>query len=132
MGVPLMAYAVEDSCPDCAKEGTLNSIRNTLDQKPTGVTRTENNLYIKGEQTISGAYDTFSQRISHNNIFTAVTGYLTFELDSGSCPSWQVYAWVFYVRFDQFCGDLMTSLFPVIRGLIYFAASFVAFRWAFL
>ncbi len=60
-----------------------------------------------------------------NNFFSVHVGV-------ANCPTWRVDTWVFHFDIDQFCSPIMSSIWVLIRAVLLAAASFLAFRWAFL
>lgn len=128
-----MAYA-DDGCPDCAKEATQQQILDKLKEKPPDVEdHSPDGLYKKNDElTYSKVFGQFSQRLGAAPILNAIGSYLSYGAAASTCPTFAVNAWVFYLYMDQFCSELMMSMWPMIRLLVLFLFGWISFRWALL
>jgi hypothetical protein len=122
----------EDSCPECAKDETLQGISKQLSKQTNLDARKGSDLYSLGQESYSSIFTLFRVRVSASPSFLFVNNFFTLGDISGSCPVYDFNAWVFYMRMDQFCGDVMNAIWPVIRILILFGFSLLSFRLAFL
>jgi len=70
----------------------------------------------------------FMEGITSADIVNSMDEFLTID-GGGSCPVWNVSAWVFVLTVDQFCSPHIP--WALIRGVILFIASVIAYRIAF-
>lgn len=83
--------------------------------------------YEPTEETFGTVLGGFVNRVKASPIGQAGDNFFTFNA-TGSCPVWDVSAWVFTIRIDQHCTtDIPWEL---IRAVVLACAAFVAFRWA--
>lgn len=86
--------------------------------------------YEKTDDTYEGVMKAFSAKVQSSAVFQAPKTFFDASGIGGSCPVYEVTAWVFTVRLDQWC----TANIPwdAIRAIVIACAGFVAFRWALL
>lgn len=86
--------------------------------------------YEKTDDTYAGVMKDFSSKVQQSPVFQAPKTFFDASGIGGSCPVYEVSAWVFTVRLDQWC----TTNIPwdAIKAIVLACAGFVAFRWAFL
>jgi len=89
-------------------------------------------LYEKGERTIADSLQDFRGTVSGSPVMSAVTGFFTVGNIGGTCPVFTVPAtdWNPPIPYDAHCG--WGSYFEWAKWAVLIAASWVAFRWAFL
>lgn len=78
--------------------------------------------------TMEGVLGDFMEGITSAEIIASMDEFLTVD-GGGSCPVWNVSAWIFTLTIDQFCSPHIP--WALIRGVILFVASVIAFRIAF-
>lgn len=78
--------------------------------------------------TMEGVLGDFMEGITSAEIISSMDEFLTID-GGGSCPVWNVSAWIFTLTIDQFCSPHIP--WGLIRGVILFVASVIAFRIAF-
>jgi hypothetical protein len=90
-------------------------------------------LYEPGGKTYAGILAAFKDRVTASPIASAGSGFFTITL-SGSCPIWVLpqTALTPAIPIDMQCSDMMNDIWPLISAVVIAAASFMAFRWAFL
>lgn len=84
--------------------------------------------YQKGEDTYSSVLSGFSRSIKQTPVISGLNNFLKVNV-GGTCPVWQVKAWVFDIRLDQWCGSSIP--WELIRAVVLACAAFIAFRIAF-
>lgn len=85
--------------------------------------------YQEGEDTYASVLGDFADRVANIPVVAGVDNFLSVT-PTGACPVWQVDAWVFHIRLDQFCqGEIPWDL---IRAIVIGCFAFLAFRIAFL
>lgn len=105
------------------------------DDKPDNPVQQKGDLYAKKEKTFAQVLTSFNTTVKASPFIAAASNYFTVSVGSGACPSWK--ATVPYLNMvvdtgQYFCTSLMSSVFGVIAAGLMLAASYVAFRWAFL
>ena len=85
--------------------------------------------YQEGEDTYASVLGDFADRVANIPVVAGVDNFLSVT-PTGACPVWQVDAWVFHIRLDQFCqGEIPWDL---IRSIVIGCFAFLTFRIAFL
>jgi hypothetical protein len=89
--------------------------------------------YEPTEKTYGGVLMAFKDRVTASPIASAGSIFFTITL-SGSCPIWVLpqTALTPAIPIDMQCSDMMNDIWPLISAVVIAAASFMAFRWAFL
>ncbi len=130
MGVSL-ADDTQDSCPTCAKEETQKQIRDDIEKKTNVSKHESSDLYSRDTAlSYSSVFSQFSARVMSAPVASFAGTFFDASGLGGACPAWDVTAYFVSLRFDQFCGDVMAMTWPIIHGLVIFAASLMGFRWA--
>lgn len=106
----------------CAEDPTILACQTA----PTG---TPGDLYQEETRTVSDSFNDFRSQIDDTALIGTVGTFFTAEI-SGSCPTWTADVGFTSVTIDQFCSDLMETLWPVISTGLFLVASFFAVRIA--
>ncbi len=77
--------------------------------------------------TFSSSLTSFKTELEQLPNVVAITQFFSFNA-SGSCPTWQVSAWVFDINIDQLCSDLIP--WEIIAGILIAVSCLIAARIA--
>lgn len=85
--------------------------------------------YEPGDETYVDVIGGFAERVQDMPAVQGVGNFLTFT-PSGACPIYEVTAWEFTIRLDQWCGDDIP--WDLVQAIIIGLFAMAAFRIAFL
>lgn len=122
-----------------AKDSTLQAVKTNTDSinnaltKTTITTHSATELYAPYNRTMSQALNDFVTHMESKPIYASSVGFFSAN-PTGSCPTWEIPAvmGMTAIPITAQCSQTMNQVWPWIQAIIIAAASFLAFRWAFL
>lgn len=127
----------EMNCPDCAKEVTLQAIKDGLLNSPGTIEGHEaSDLYSADEEvgTYEEIFQAFSNRMQGSSIGTAASGFYNVNLGGAACPVWTIPSVMDMppIEIDMFCNATMEAIWPWISAVLLATATWFGFRIAVL
>ncbi|MDD4979599.1 MAG: hypothetical protein PHI29_13315 [Gallionella sp.] len=90
---------------------------------------------LNGTKTVATVLTSFKNTVLATPLMSSISGFFTVQLSSGACPEWVADTTSLYgrsLRFDFYCSQVLTDLFPWIRAVLLLIFSYVAFKIAIL
>lgn len=123
------AYCAGNTSPDANGDGLGDCVSgNCADGTGDGNGDGGGSWYTKTDDTFESVLQDFTVKAKQTAVISAMAGFLEYH-PSGSCPVYQIDAWVFKATLNQWC----TPSFPwdLVKAIVIGTSLFLAYRIAF-